>query len=275
MTEAVVDLVDLVGPHEAQPLPGGDICRAVRVSAGGRTYFAKTPRRPDPHLLPVEAEGLATIAGLVPGLVPQVIAVSAHWLVLDWVEEAAADPGAAAFLGRRLARLHRAPAGRFGQAPEHARIGALAMPAGEFADWPTMYARLRIRPLLDPGLPQCAALADALEERPEWAGPAEPASVLHGDLWAGNVLWSDPPRLVDPACHTGNRETDLAMLALFGAAHLPDLLAAYDAEYPLAPGWQHRVGLHQIWPLLVHHRLFGGAYGQRAERIAAGYLRSG
>ena len=136
-------------------------------------------------------------------------------------------------------------------------------------------ARLRIRPLLDPGLPQCAALADALEERPEWAGPAEPASVLHGDLWAGNVLWSDPPRLVDPACHTGQRETDLAMLALFGAAHLPDLLAAYDAEYPLAPGWQHRVGLHQIWPLLVHHRLFGGAYGQRAERIAAGYLRSG
>jgi fructosamine-3-kinase len=97
---------------------------------------------------------------------------------------------------------------------------------------------------------------------------------LHGDLWSGNVLWSDPVRLIDPASHTGHRETDLAMLALFGTPHLDRILAAYQEVYPLSQGWQTRVGLHQLWPLLVHHRLFGGGYGARAERIAAGYLRA-
>jgi fructosamine-3-kinase len=98
------------------------------------------------------------------------------------------------------------------------------------------------------------------------AGPPEPPARLHGDLWSGNLLWGADGQvwLIDPAAHGGHRESDLAMLALFGTPHLDSILAAYDAAAPLAPGWRARVPLHQAWPLLVHAALFGGGYGSSA-----------
>ena len=90
------------------------------------------------------------------------------------------------------------------------------------------------------------------------AAPAEPPARLHGDLWSGNVLWApDGAWLIDPAAHGGHRETDLAMLALFGCPHLDAVLAAYDEAAPLADGWRARVPTHQLFPLLVHVVLFG------------------
>jgi fructosamine-3-kinase len=73
--------------------------------------------------------------------------------------------------------------------------------------------------------------------------------------------------VIDPAAHGGHRETDLAMLALFGCPELETILAAYDEATPLAAGWRERVGMHQLWPLLVHAELFGGGYGRRALEV--------
>lgn len=101
------------------------------------------------------------------------------------------------------------------------------------------------------------------------AGPDEPPARLHGDLWSGNVVWGhDGAVLVDPAAHGGHRETDLAMLALFGLPHLQRLVDAYDEERPLADGWQDRQPLHQLFPVLVHAAMFGSAYGRRAGELA-------
>ena len=99
----------------------------------------------------------------------------------------------------------------------------------------------------------------------------EPPARLHGDLWSGNVLWTAQEAvLIDPAAHGGHRETDLAMLALFGAPHLERVLAAYDEAAPLADGWHDRVLLHQVHPLLLHAVLFGGSYaGAGGARGAA------
>jgi fructosamine-3-kinase len=105
--------------------------------------------------------------------------------------------------------------------------------------------------------------------------PEEPPARLHGDLWNGNVLWGLDGQVwaIDPAAHAGHRETDLAMLSLFGLPHLPRVLDAYLEASPLADGWEDRVPLHQLFPLLVHACLFGWGtsgtgYGGRAGAAA-------
>jgi fructosamine-3-kinase len=273
--------VDLAGELAAiigqvlriEPVVGGDICRAYQVSTSEARYFVKSPRQSDKWMLPVEAAGLQALGDVVPGLTPSVVHAESRFLVLEWVAEQGPSRNAAAALGERLAALHAHPAPVFGHGPEHGRIGPLPMACGQYESWPQMYAELRLRPLLNDRTPRSRDLVDALMDDPEWAGPLEPPSLLHGDLWSGNVVWSMSPRLVDPAAHVGHRETDLAMLALFGTPYLETILTAYQQVYPLAPGWQARVGLHQMWPLLVHARLFGGRYAQRAEVIATGYLQ--
>jgi fructosamine-3-kinase len=107
--------------------------------------------------------------------------------------------------------------------------------------------------------------------------PEEPPARLHGDLWNGNVLWGLDGHawLIDPASYGGHREVDLAMLALFGLPHLPRVLDAYAEACadtrPLADGWEDRVALHQLFPLLVHACHFGGGYAARAADLAARY----
>ena len=115
-----------------------------------------------------------------------------------------------------------------------------------------------------------AAVMDRIDSL---AGPAEPPSRIHGDLWAGNVLWSgEAGWLIDPAAHGGHRETDLAMLALFGAPHLDRILAGYNDATPLAAGWRARVPLHQLHPLLVHACLFGASYAEEVRSAARAAL---
>jgi len=100
---------------------------------------------------------------------------------------------------------------------------------------------------------------------------SEPPARLHGDLWNGNVLWAaDGAVLIDPAAHGGHRETDLAMLALFGCPFLERVLAAYNGTEPLRDGWRDRVPVHQLHPLAVHAAGHGRSYGvalaEAAER---------
>jgi fructosamine-3-kinase len=103
-------------------------------------------------------------------------------------------------------------------------------------------------------------------------GPPEVPARLHGDLWRGNVLADvdGRPWLIDPSAYGGHREVDLAMLALFGSPSRR-FFDAYEDVAPLADGWQERVGLYQLLPLVVHALLFGGAYRTSAERIARRY----
>jgi fructosamine-3-kinase len=96
---------------------------------------------------------------------------------------------------------------------------------------------------------------------------------LHGDLWSGNVMWTrDGVVLIDPAAYGGHRETDLAMLALFGCPHYEAVIEGYGSVQSLGAGWRNRVGLHQLFPLLAHVVLFGGGYVRQVGAAAGNAL---
>jgi fructosamine-3-kinase len=149
-------------------------------------------------------------------------------------------------------------------------------------DWGRWYAERRIVPYLrrahaDGALTGSDAreVEAVIDRIGELAGPPEPPSRIHGDLWSGNVLWSGGRgALIDPAAHGGHRETDLAMLALFGAPHLDEILRAYTEATPLAEGWRSRVPLHQLHPLLVHVCLFGPSYTPQLTATARAALQA-
>jgi fructosamine-3-kinase len=262
------------------PLGGG----AARVTlADGRTVLVKDG---EPTAITAEAAGLRWLGAAGGAPVPAVLDVDGGRLVTEFVASGAPGPRAAEELGRGLARMHAAGAPAFGAAPPggpaDARIGAAPMRNAPAPSWPEWYAADRLLPYLhaarDDGslTADGARLVEAVAERlPALAGPAEPPARLHGDLWSGNVLWSpEGAVLVDPAAHGGHRETDLAMLALFGCPHLDTVLAAYDEVAPLAAGWRDRVPLHQLFPLLVHVVLFGGGYAAQAVAAAQAALRA-
>ena len=252
--------------------------------AGGQRAFAKAAA--DDGSAPAEmavafaaeANGLRWLAEADAVAVPEVLAVTETALVISMIPPGRATPSAAFGFGAGLARLHAAGAADFG-APWPGVIASLPLdntPRPGPPDWPQWYASRRLLPYLrtavDSGAlgPGDARLVEAVTDRiGALAGPAEPPSRIHGDCWAGNVLWSDERAwLIDPAAHGGHRETDLAMLALFGAPALDRILAGYNDTMPLAAGWRDRIPLHQLHPLLVHACLFGASY-RDAVRSAA------
>jgi fructosamine-3-kinase len=252
--------------------------------ASGQEIFAKISERPLGDLLYSEASGLRWLAdaGVVP--VPEVLGRDQNALVLSWVPPGSPGPAAAERFGRDLARLHAAGADGFG-APWPGFIASLPLdnePARGADAWPWWYADRRLRPFLrqaaDAGALSRAdvRLVESVADRTgELAGPAEPPSRIHGDCWSGNVLWSGGRGwLIDPAAHGGHRETDLAMLALFGAPYLDRILAAYAETSPLSDGWRSRVPLHQLHPLLVHVCLFGAGYAAQTRSAARAALRA-
>jgi len=264
------------------PVAGGDTCTAVRVRlSDGRSGFVKTRAHAPAGFFSSEAQSLRWLAEVPDGAcTPEVLAVADDCLILSWVEGGRPSVDAAEDFGRRLATTHQAGSDRFGAA-EDGFIGALPLPNAVATDWPEFWATRRVLPYLKLARDHGALSADdaadieaVLGRVAEFAGPDEPPARIHGDLWGGNLIWEAAGSvwLVDPAAHGGHRESDLAMLALFGAAHLPRILDAYDEAFPLAEGWQERLPLHQLHPLLVHTVLFGGGYGVRAGQAARALL---
>ncbi len=261
------------------PVGGGSICSASRLTFDtGESVFAKSLPGAPAGLFAAEANGLRWLREADAVAVPEVIALLPEMIAMEWVEPAEPEPAAAERFGRELAALHRAGAPHFG-AGWPGFIGSLPM-SNEPSDgpWFCWYATRRLAPFLKLSVDGGALSgADAvqvervIENLDGYAGEAgrEPPARLHGDLWPGNLLWAGSRVwLVDPAAHGGHRETDLALLALFGGApHLDRIVAAYDEVWPLAPGWRDRVPVHQLFLLLVHTALFGGAY--RSSVLAA------
>ncbi|MFE5210412.1 fructosamine kinase family protein [Streptomyces sp. NPDC056600] len=280
------------GPGAAAARLTGRRAAGERRAAGGPTEVelddgrrVMVKRGEDARAVLAEAAGLRWLAGAGAVRVPVVHGWDDRWLVSDLVAEGRPDPGAATRFGRELAALHASGADAFGAAPPggpaEAYIGAAPMRNEPGERWPAWYAEHRVLPYLrravDEGVlraAEAAVVERVCERLPELSGPQEPPARLHGDLWNGNVLWGAEGEvwLIDPAAHGGHRETDLAMLQLFGCPYLDRVLAGYDEAAPLADGWQGRVPLHQLFPLLVHTVLFGGGYAAQTVTAARAAL---
>ena len=249
------------------------------------TPDAFVKRRPDAPdgLFAAEAAGLRWLR--VPGgaRVVDVVAASATSITLSRVRTVAPTVAAAQAFGAALAVTHDAGAPAFGSPPEglsgRSFIADLPLPTEPEPAWGRFYAVQRVLPfaraaasVLGDGVRVIEALADRLAEGvfDDGAPPAR----LHGDLWSGNVLFgTDGVTLIDPSAHGGHRVTDLAMLALFGAPHLGTIFGAYaDAATQLSPDWRELIGLHQVYPLLVHAVLFGSGYARQAVDVARTYV---
>jgi fructosamine-3-kinase len=233
-----------------------------------------------------EAAGLAWLAAAERAggarVVP-VLEVTDDTLTLERLHHGQPRDTAVEAFGRALAATHAAGAAAFGAGPPvwsgDGYLGPadelLLLPLTAHTTWGAMYGEDRIRHTLrmgrERGLWSTTTVFDSVADRLA-AGDFDddlPAARLHGDLWSGNVVWTDTGGvLIDPAAHGGHPLTDLAMLLLFGGAREERVTRAYAEVADLPEGWRDLVGLHQLHPLMMHAVLFGGGYVVQAERMA-------
>ena len=262
---------------QLKPVGGGDICDAFCVLAGERRWFLKG-RHGGGELLRAERDGLAALAATGAVRVPAVLdhgeAEDFHWLLLEWLPMTGRTRAADASLGAALARQHRCTAEAYGFEGD-GFIGANPQPNPWHDDWCEFWLEQRLGyqcRLLDRqrgGNDWSARLQRLAEAVRPWLGAHRPpASLLHGDLWAGNAaaLSDGTPVIYDPAAYYGDREAELAMTHLFGGFG-DAFYAAYRDAWPLPDGWQQREPLYRLYHVLNHAALFGGGYLQQAARI--------
>lgn len=266
----------------AEVVHGGSIHHCVRWPGSGGDAFVKLAAVETLATFEAEVDGLEALRAARALRVPEVLAVGVAGgravLALEWLElstQLAGRSSVQARLGESLAAQHRVTGPTFGWRRDNT-IGATPQPNPREHDGVRFFQRHRLGHMLElaaaQGLPsrtferglrlveRCPGLYEGYRPVP---------SLLHGDLWGGN--WSahavtGEPVVFDPAVHYGDREADLAMTQLFGGFG-PDFYAAYEAQWPLAPGAPTRCTLHNLYHVLNHYVLFGGGYARQAAAM--------
>lgn len=253
-------------------LAGGSINRAERLETSAGSFVLKSNDDAPPDFFEAEADGLRALAGSGTCLViPSVVALGdrqSPFLLLQDLGDGKPVDDFDERLGRGLAALHRHHGAAFGFTRDNF-CGLTPQSNRWTPGWVEFYATARLGVQLhrarDAGLLSVseAATVDGLIGRlDQWIDePADGASLVHGDLWSGNVhvTGTGQPALIDPAVSYAHREAELGMMTLFGGFS-PHVFAAYDEVYPLESGWRERNGLYQLYHLLNHLNLFGRGY---------------
>ena len=265
------------GPLEwVRNLPGGDINYAAHVRGGNKNWFLKYHTNAPRGMFDGEAKALAEIVDKDCIKAPRPITSGRHgnidWLVLEFIE--LSSIGSAAQLGEELAALHTVTGSQYGWKQDN-YIGTTPQLNTRCNDWSQFWRDYRLKPQLEMAHKDGHAgrlfdlgeqLLENMDQIMEGHQPA--ASLLHGDLWAGNKAYTTDGRPVvfDPAIYYGDRETDIAMTELFGGFS-QDFYTAYQAHFPLPEGYKHRRDLYNLYHMLNHLNLFGRGYLSRCENM--------
>ncbi|HRZ41282.1 MAG TPA: fructosamine kinase family protein [Bacteroidales bacterium] len=269
---------DVAGSLKVHYASGGSINEAATLSMGGRQIFVKwNDAGRYPGMFEAEALGLQLLAdpgqSLVPAVLEQGEAGHVSYLALEYVVPGSAGRESGERFGEMLANLHRNTSAAFGL--EHNNyMGSLPQRNAWHQHWNDFFISERLVPQLRIARDEGSLSAgdsrafDQLFRRLPEIIPEEPPALVHGDLWSGNYLSGAGDRtwLVDPAVAYGHREVDIAMSKLFGGFPAA-FYRSYNDHFPLQKGWETRLEIFQLYPLLIHVNLFGGGYVHSVRQI--------
>ena len=255
---------------------GGCINHGGVLQTSQRDFFVKwNDSRPYPNMFEAEAKGLNALTAANCFRVPQVIGVGEvdtyQFIVLESIDKRKKKKSFWSGFGHQVASLHRHSAAQYGLDYDN-YIGSLRQSNHQSTSWLDFFVEQRLTSqlmlaeregLVDHELQQKFA---ALFKKLPSLIPKHPPSLLHGDLWSGNVLSDDDgaPCVIDPAIYFGAAEMELSYTKLFGGFD-PAFYRAYHEVIPRESQFEERMEIYNLYPLLVHLNLFGGHYRQEVE----------
>ncbi|MEN0006581.1 MAG: fructosamine kinase family protein [Bacteroidota bacterium] len=266
----------------AQQVHGGSINEALSIQLGKDIFFLKYNTASKAHaMLQAECMGLDHLAATNCIKTPEIILLDQvdrySFLVLEFIDTIASTTKFELTFAQQLAALHQQTNTYFGL--DHSNyIGLLEQQNNQHSNWISFYTQERLSPQFESALAQryfdrnATQLFERFCQNLNELIPAEQPSLIHGDLWSGNFLCNlhEEPILIDPAIAYAHREMDIAMSLLFGG--LSDrFYHAYHEAFPMAPGWENRMAIFQLYYLLVHVNLFGHSYVPEVLRILQKY----
>lgn len=258
---------------------GGSINETFGIRSDGGLFFVKINRAAAfPEMFELEMKGLQLLAARSSIKVPQPIKCSsAHayaFLLMEYLSPGPKESTDWESFGRGMAELHLHSSGEGYGLEEDNYIGTIIQKNSWKESWEEFFILNRLDDLgklaFDRGLldANTMKLLEALYLKIGQLFPKEKSSLLHGDLWSGNFLTQEGGQvaIMDPAVYFGHREMDIAMSHLFGGFS-PSFYKAYEESFPLEAGWEDRIEICNLYPLLVHVHLFGSSYVSRLQSI--------
>ena len=268
--------------YSATPIGGGCIHNGTKLVTSKGNFFLKWNNSSTPDMFEKEAEGLNLLSSVGIFTIPRPISFGKlegkYFLLMEYIESSSKIGGYWSDFGQKLALLHQNTEGRFGLDHDN-YIGSLPQYNKHQKSWGEFFVKMRIQPQLDIAIKNrladhslMEALAKLYQKIPEIL-PNEKPSLLHGDLWSGNVMTDSEGKvcLIDPAVYYGHREIELAFTTLFGGFN-SKFYHSYDEAFPRSPGFMERIDLYNIYPLLVHLNLFGSSYYGSVMRSIMRYI---
>ncbi len=253
---------------------GGCINNAIKINTNKGDFFVKWNTNSKANMFQSEYNGLKVLKDTNTIRIPNVLCFDDDFLILEFIPPSNPNNAFWENFGQKLALMHQQTHPKFGLEFDN-YIGSLQQSNEQNKNWDDFFIQKRLQAQLSIGDFTANILSDfdKLFQKIPSIFPVEKTALLHGDLWSGNFLvkGGDTPVLIDPATYYGNREMDIAMSKLFGGFN-SNFYFAYNESYPLENGWEERIQICNLYPLLVHVNLFGGGYINQVKNILSYYV---